>query len=118
MKALVKPTRHRRVSGKDPPMRQAVPQDIRDLVYELMSDTVTRVSALRALEEHVQYLRENGREADCAAFLDAERQSLLSAVSIQQKNKSRARFTVVTTYVLPALVTIIARVITDHMPFN
>lgn len=99
-------------------MRQAVPQDIRDLVYELMPDTVTRVSALRALEEHVQYLCDSGREEDCAAFLDAERQLLLNNVSIQKKNKSRARFTVVSTYALPALVTIIARIISDHMPFN
>lgn len=99
-------------------MRQGIPQDIRDLIYELIPDTVTRVSALRALDDHLDYLRDSGREGDCAAFLEDERKTLLASLGKQQKHKSRARLTVVATYLVPAFVTIITRVITDHIPFG
>lgn len=99
-------------------MRQGIPQDIRDLIYELIPDTVTRVSALRAIEDHLAYLRNSGREEDCRVFLEDERKNLLACLGQRQKNKSRARLTVVATYLVPAFVTILTRVITDHMPFG
>ncbi|MGO8081546.1 hypothetical protein [Rhizobium leguminosarum] len=107
-----------RASGKDPPMRREIPQDIRDLIYEFIPDTVTRVSALQALDEHVQNLCEAGREEDCKAFLEDERKHLIASLGKQQKDKSRTRLTVVATYLVPAFVTIVTRVITDHMPFG
>jgi hypothetical protein len=88
------------------------------MIYQTVPDALARVAIIEALEEHVAYLRSHDRISDCDEYLEMERELLIKQVAGMKKNKSRARLTVIATYLVPAFVTIITRVITDHMPFG
>ncbi len=116
MEALRSTTRLSRLPGKDPPMRHALPPDIKALIYEMVPEPLERLAVIKGLEEYVAFLKAEGRFDDCDEYLESERQAMTLHVEQARKDKSRGRFKVVLAYLAPAFVTVLTQVITHNLP--
>ncbi|MBB3525387.1 hypothetical protein [Rhizobium sp. BK456] len=103
--------------GKDPPLSN-VPKDLRALIRMAIPDPQKALDFHVALDRHLGDLVRQGKIPECEEHIAETRSHLAEMVAEQQKQKSRARFSVVATYIAPAFVTIVARIITDHLPFG
>ncbi len=103
--------------GKDPPL-STIPKDIRELIRQALADPIKALEYTEALDRYLGDLVHQNRTQDYEDYVAETRADLIEMVAQQQKQKSRARISVVATYIAPAFVTILARVITEHLPFG
>lgn len=99
-------------------MVTSITPHIRSLARQVFDDPVKRFQYLSALDTHLDYLRKGGREGDGEAFLEETKADLEKDAAEILKNKSRERFRVISTFIAPAFVSIITKVVVDHMPFG
>lgn len=104
--------------GKDPPMTANIPKDLHVLINQAIPDPQKALDFYVALDRLISEKKRDGESEFCEEYLSETRLILLEMVAQHNTKKSRARFTVVATYLVPALVTILARIITDHFPFG
>ncbi|WFR98704.1 hypothetical protein [Rhizobium tumorigenes] len=103
--------------GKDPPMTPNVPKNIHALIKQAIPDPHSALNYFSALDQWIIDLRRAGRDEEADDYLEETRADLEAIVVQNGIAKSRARFKVVATYFVPALIAILSRILTDHLPF-
>lgn len=103
--------------GKDPPMQENISPEIRHLCREAIDDPVKRLDFLNSLDRYVQDLRDRGHDAKADAYLAGTIDDLRVEAANARKNKSRTYIRLVSKLFGPALIMVLTKALTDHLPF-